>query len=62
MDFTLKPAIKYITQSLLISVALTLLSNFFIKKHKNFDALVKKMDEYNAELDILNLQICSSAD
>lgn len=36
------------------------MSNFFIKKHKNFDQLVAKIDSLNAELEQLDGQISMS--
>ena len=44
----------------MISVFLTLMSNFFIKKHKNFDQLVAKIDSLNSELEQLDGQISMS--
>lgn len=53
-------ALLYVTQQLVISVFLTLMSNFFIKRHKNFDQLVAKIDSLNNELEQLENQISMS--
>ncbi|CAL5999388.1 Transmembrane_domain-containing protein [Hexamita inflata] len=59
-QFSITPALKYVTQSIVIQVFITLVSNFLIKRRKNFSQLVKKMDEFNDELFTFSQQIATS--